>query len=228
MTLGRQSKRSFTAIVGVIASNDELRLARRMPTPPDLFELRLDCLRELRESEIARFKHPLIMTARHPAEGGVGNLSDDRRRELLLKLLPCAAFVDIELRSMPALKEIWDEAGRQKIRRICSVHDFEATPSLVRLRKQFNCAKKSGADFFKVVSRAESIDDLVVLLELLRSQREQGRLCVMATGKFGPISRLLFPECGSVFVYAPLRHRLHEGQLTLEQLRRLRDFYAKT
>jgi 3-dehydroquinate dehydratase I len=228
MTLRRQPKRSLTAIVGVIASNDELRLARRMRKPPDLFELRLDYLRDLREREMARFKHPLIMTARHPAEGGAGNLSDGRRRELLLRFLPRAAFVDIELRSVPALKEIWDEAGRQKIRRICSVHDFDATPPLVRLRKQFNCAKKSGADVFKVVSRAESIDDLVVLLELLRSQTEGGRLCVMATGKFGAVSRLLFPECGSAFVYAPIRHCLHDGQLTLQQLRRLRDFYPKT
>jgi 3-dehydroquinate dehydratase-1 len=228
MTLGRQPKRPLAAIVGVIASSDELRLARGMRKPPDVFELRLDCLHGLRESEVARLKRPLIITARHPAEGGVGDMTDGRRRELLLKFLPRAAFVDIELRSVPALKEIWDEAGRQKIRRICSVHDFDATPPLARLHKQFNCAKKSGADLFKVVSRAESIDDLVVLLQFLRSQTEGGRLCVMATGKFGVISRLLFPECGSAFVYAPLRHRLHDGQLTLEQLRRLRNFYAKT
>lgn len=228
MTPGRQPKRSLTAIVGVITSNDELRLARRMRQPPDFFELRLDCLREFRESEIARLKRPLIMTARHPAEGGARTLSDGRRGELLLKSLPRAAFVDVELRSVPALKEIWDEAGRQKIRRICSVHDFDATPPLARLHKQFDYAKKWGADLFKVVSRAESIDDLMVLLELLRSQPERGRLCVTGTGKFGAISRLLFPECGSALVYAPLRHRLHDGQLTLEQLRRLRNFYAKT
>jgi 3-dehydroquinate dehydratase len=40
----------------------------------------------------------------------------------------------------------------------------------------------------------------------------------MATGKFGPLSRLLFPECGSVLIYAALRRPLYPGQLTLRQL----------
>jgi 3-dehydroquinate dehydratase len=49
-------------------------------------------------------------------------------------------------------------------------------------------------------------------------------VCVMAVGKFGPISRVLFREAGSAFIYAPLRHALYDGQLTLGQLRRDRDF----
>lgn len=220
-------KRALPATVGVIASKEELNLAQRMRKPPDFFELRLDCLGNLRDSEIARLKRPLVLTARHPAEGGSGKLRDDQRRELLLKFLSHAASVDIELRSTSTLKQVWEEAGRLKIGRICSMHDFDATPPLPDLVKQFDRAEKLGADLFKIVSRAESIDDLLVLLELLRSQTTPGRLCVMATGKFGVISRLLFPECGSALVYAPLRRRMHNGQLTLEQLRRLRDFYAR-
>ena len=50
------------------------------------------------------------------------------------------------------------------------------------------------------------------------------RLCVMASGKFGPISRLFFRDAGSSLIYAPLRHPLHLGQLTFQELRGQRDF----
>jgi len=72
------------------------------------------------------------------------------------------------------------------------------------------------------------MEDLITLMRVLRLRSNAARLCVMAIGKFGPISRLLFPECGSVLVYAPLSRPFHDGQLTLEQLRCLRHFYAKT
>src|SRR6266581_3183437 len=95
-------------LVGVIASKDELRLARGLQSPPDFFELRLDRLSPVQESEIAKLKSPLIITARHPAEGGAAKLSQSERRDLLSKFLSQAAFVDIELRSLSALAEIWE------------------------------------------------------------------------------------------------------------------------
>ena len=70
MNAHRRSKIPACALVGVIASIDELRLATRMRAPPDLFELRLDHLPNLRESQLLKLRRPLIITARHPAEGG--------------------------------------------------------------------------------------------------------------------------------------------------------------
>jgi len=52
----------------------------------------------------------------------------------------------------------------------------------------------------------------------LWSELPSMRLCVMASGKFGLISRLFFRDAGSSFIYAPLRHPLHHGQLTYRQL----------
>jgi 3-dehydroquinate dehydratase type I len=123
------------------------------------------------------------------------------------------------------LRAVWEEAAHLKIKRICSVHDFACTPPQAALQQQFQRARSAGADVFKVVTRADTPDDLLTLLQFLRRARQS--CCVMATGKFGPLSRVLFPECGSAFVYAPLRRPLHPGQLTIQQLRRLRDFYAK-
>ena len=211
-------------MVGVIASKEELRIARSIQTAPDFFELRLDRLLSLQKSDIAKLKSPLIITARHPAEGGAAKLSRTERRDLLSKFLPHAALIDIELCSLSALYEIWQEAGRKKVGRICSFHNFHRTPALARLQEQRKRAADAGADIFKIVTRADAIDDLITLLRVLRLQSNAARLCVMATGKFGAISRVLFPECGSVLVYAPLNRAFHDGQVTLERLRGLRHF----
>jgi 3-dehydroquinate dehydratase type I len=202
------------ALVGIIASTDELRLAIRMHAPPDLFELRLDHLPNLRVSQLSRLSRPLIITARHPAEGG----KRCNRKNLLRKFLPYAKFVDIELRSMHELREIWTEARRLAVGRICSVHDFKRTPELSLLRKQFSRSRKANADVFKLVTRADSLRNLLTLFEFLWT-RSLMPVSVMAVGKFGPISRLLFREAGSAFIYAPLRHALYEGQVTVRQLR---------
>jgi 3-dehydroquinate dehydratase len=108
MSAHRRDKIPTCAVVGVIASTDELRLATRMRAPPDLFELRLDHLPNLDESQLSKLRRPLIITARHPAEGG----KRCNRKNLLRKFLPYAKFVDIELRSMRELREVWAEARR--------------------------------------------------------------------------------------------------------------------
>jgi 3-dehydroquinate dehydratase-1 len=219
--MSRSAAVKIPATVGVIASERELRAAMRMRKPPDFFELRLDYLPGLDPKKIARLRRPLVITARHPAEGGkkipVRACASRSRRELLLRFLLLAQLVDVELRSLQELRHVWEEAERFRIKRICSVHDFARTPPHAVLQKQFQRAKRAGADIFKLVTRAETVDDLINLLQFLR--RARGQCCVMAMGKFGPMSRLLFPECGSVFVYAPLRRALYPGQLTLQQLR---------
>src|SRR4030095_928011 len=222
MSAHRRVKIPAGALVGVIASIDELRLATSMRALPDFFELRLDHLPNLRESQLSELRRPLIITARHPAEGG--RKLRLNRRDLFHKFLRQAKFVDIELRSFPELREVWDEAGRLGVGRICSVHNFKRTPGLSVLNKQLREARKFGADVFKAVARAETIRDLLTLFQFFWSERSSMRLCVMAIGKFGPVSRLLFREAGSTFVYAPLLRPLYEGQLTFQQLRRWRDF----
>ncbi len=51
-------------------------------------------------------KLPLILTVRHPGEGGAGSLDLERRRELFERFLPHAALVDVELRSAVELEGV--------------------------------------------------------------------------------------------------------------------------
>src|SRR5438132_12892564 len=118
MSAPRRVKIPACALVGVIASIDELRLATRMRAPPDLFELRLDHLPNLRESQLLKLRRPLIITARHPAEGG--KKLPAGRCDLLLKVLLQAKFADIELRSLRVVREVWAQARRLGVGRICS------------------------------------------------------------------------------------------------------------
>jgi 3-dehydroquinate dehydratase-1 len=86
-------------IVGVIATAAEFRLAAQMSHPPDLFELRLDCLFPAHdlENRLSRLPAPIIITARHPAEGGEHNLPLRVRRDLLLRFMAGALIFPHEL-----------------------------------------------------------------------------------------------------------------------------------
>src|SRR2546425_8790691 len=95
-----KKRRIHSRVVGVIASRADLRLATQMPHPPDLFELRLDLLVGLEnelEKKMSLLRRPLIITARHPDEGGANNLPLARRRDLISRFLPQAQYVDLEL-----------------------------------------------------------------------------------------------------------------------------------
>src|ERR1043166_4328748 len=94
-------KERKTQLVGVIMTAADLRLAQRMSSPPDFFELRLDSLASTTalEQKARALSAPLIMTARHPLEGGKNNLSSGARRDLLLQFLKLARYVDVELRA---------------------------------------------------------------------------------------------------------------------------------
>jgi len=76
--MARRSTKRRPRVVGVIASRADLERAVRMRWPPDLFELRLDRLAGMAdevEKVLPRLRTPLIITARHPDEGGSGRLS---------------------------------------------------------------------------------------------------------------------------------------------------------
>lgn len=205
-------------MVGVIASAQDLELGLRMRQPPDLFELRLDLLRDLDLARLPRVPRPVIITARHPAEGGAGNLSAASRRNLLFGLIPRARWIDLEMRALSELADVWRKARGRK--RICSVHYLRETPPRRRLQRDVRRAHCSGADMIKLVARAETHRDWLALLETLLWAKSFTAITVMATGKFGVLSRQIFPVCGSAMVYAALSRPLYPGQPTLTALRR--------
>jgi len=222
---GRRSTKRRPRIVGVIASRDDLEQALRMRRPPDLFELRLDRLAGIVgrvETKLPKLCAPLIITARHPNEGGSGKLSLRQRRALLSRFLTHADYLDVELRSARALRALLAIAKTKNVRRIISFHDFKSTPSARLLVAKAHNAKALRADIFKVATRTDTPTELGRLLEFITKNRVNVRLAVMGIGRLGAISRILLARAGSVLIYASLGPATDvEGQLSLEQLRAL-------
>lgn len=210
-------------IVGVIFSRADLRRALRLRKPPDFFELRLDaladCLDEVRRS-LGRLRAPLIITARHPREGGANDLSAAQRRRLLLEFLPRAEYVDVELRAAESLCAVLKNARAHRIRVIISHHDFNRMPSSAELKKIVASANSLGADLVKVAVRTGSAADLASLLDFFRAQRRPAKVVAMGMGKFGRPSRRELVRLGCPLNYAHLGSRAVEGQLSISQLRR--------
>ena len=212
-------------VVGVIASGADLDCALQMRTPPDLFELRLDRLADIieqLENKLPRLRAPLIITARHPQEGGAKNLTLGQRRDLLTRFLPHAQYVDVELRSAFALRPLLGLAQEKRVRRIISFHDFKSTPPLRVLAAKAHAARAHGANIFKTATRTDTPKQLARLLQLVATEDVGLPVSAMGIGNLGAISRVLLARAGSVLVYASFTARTDlEGQLSLEQLRAL-------
>src|SRR5436190_21206507 len=159
--------RQLPCLVAVIMSRADLDSAIRLRKPPDLFELRLDQLAgdlDAVENRMSKLRRPLIITARHPQEGGANKLSTRHRRDLLLRFLHRARYVDVELRSASALRSILKLAGIRNVRRIISYHNFKSTPRSWTLQTKACAAKSWGAEIFKVSTRADTPSQLARLL----------------------------------------------------------------
>jgi 3-dehydroquinate dehydratase-1 len=210
----------------VIASRVDLDRAVRMRRPPDLFELRLDrftaAVVDRVEKMLPKLSAPLIITARHPHEGGAGRLSIPKRRALLTRFLACADYVDVELRSTRAMRSLLAVAKKEKICCIISFHSLKWTPSVSLLSTKAREAKAHRADIFKVATRTDTPMELGRLLDFTTNSRLNLPLAVMGIGQLGAISRILLARAGSVLIYASLGTATDiEGQLSLEQLAEL-------
>lgn len=210
--------------MGVITSRAELDFAIRMRQPPDLFELRLDHLGRIVdqvEKKLPGLRAPLIITARHPNEGGRNKLSLQQRRDLLARFLRHANYVDVELRSARALDSLLQLARKQNVRRIISVHYLKRTPSPSVLRAKARAGKMHGADIFKVATRTDTPAQLARLVDFITKKDVDLALSAMGIGKLGAASRVLLACCGSALLYASLGESDIEGQMSLQQFRAL-------
>jgi 3-dehydroquinate dehydratase-1 len=211
-------------IVGVIFSRADLQRALKMRNAPDLFELRLDSLVGIAPAiipTIERLPAPVIITARHPTEGGANHLSSKRRRELLLEFLPYAAYVDVELRSTASLADVLRTARANHVRTILSFHDLHKTPTAARLDSLAVTARSLGADIVKFATRIDSTSQGDRLLDFFDRQQGSGKVVAMGIGKLGQVCRRELFRRGCLLNYAPLGRPQATGQLSIAQLRRI-------
>ncbi len=207
--------RAEAKVVAAVHSPAALRCALKIrPHEVDLLEIRVDSFADDPESVIRvlpRLRVPLIVTVRHPAEGGAHRLSYRQRRDLFARFLPFAAFIDVELRSLEKLASTVIEARRAGVKLIASTHFFHRTPSAAELQRSIRQAHGAGADVAKLAALAAAPTALARLLALF-CRRQPLPLSLMGMGRFGKISRLLFAQAGSVLNYGYLDKPNASGQ----------------
>ena len=202
-------------VVGAVHSPGALRRALRIrPGEVDFLEIRVDSFAAdpaplLRA--LPRLRVPLLITVRHPAEGGAHRLAFPQRRALFARFLPFATLIDIELRSVGKLASTIAAARARGVRVIVSDHNFKSTPPAARLRHTIRRARAAGADICKIATLTETPAALARLLALF-AKPQPLPLSVMGMGRFGKISRLLLAQAGSVLNYGYLHEPNASGQ----------------
>ena len=214
--------------VGVISQPETLaeilaQSTEKRAAACDLFELRLDLLRldtaEMRAA-IPKLDLPVLLTARHPAEGGQGTEAAAGRIALLEPLLDVASLIDIELRSAGDMRALMQKARGLSVGVVGSFHDFQATPGDEVLKGAIEAAQTFGFDAVKLATYLNGPDDLVRLMKLLTGHRRLPQ-ALMGMGPLGRLSRLTLSKLGSLLNYGYLGTSNAPGQWPAAKLKEL-------
>jgi 3-dehydroquinate dehydratase-1 len=214
--------------VGVISDAATLDLwskmeAQQQTTHCDVIELRLDTLQlpaaDVR-SALAKNTTPVLLTARHPAEGGQAPEGAAGRMAMIEPLLDLAVLVDIELRSAMEMRPLIQKAHGTGVQVMGSFHDFQATPGDEVLRGAINFAQPAGLDAVKLATYINSPADLTRLITLT-AETHRLRLSSMGMGPWGRVSRLVLAKSGSLLNYGFIGESNAPGQWPAARLKEL-------
>jgi 3-dehydroquinate dehydratase-1 len=219
---GWKSKRNVVATahttIGLrIAANLDRRTA-------DFVEARLDLLpAKIPPAALAAVRLPLLLTARHRAEGGGRDWLPSKRTDVLAPLLPMAAAIDWEWNFLPEARDFLYEAKAFGIALVFSFHDFYGTPAASKLLRMRDRALAAGADVFKIATLLRDAKDLCTLLAV-QEKSQAMPVALMGMGPLGRGSRLLLAAGGSVLNYGWLHRPQVPGQYPAMLLReRIRE-----
>ena len=147
--------------------------------------------------------HPealIIATCRRAVNGGKFRGSAAAQIDVLTKAANQGChLVDVELETASHLKPADFARLRRSANLILSFHDFRGTK---KLEETFAKMRQYPADFFKIVSTANSLYDNVVMMKFLEKYSHAHSLVGVCMGEQGIISRLLAVRAGSQFTFA--------------------------
>ena len=186
----------------------------------DLFENRdpqfvLECVERVQREGLKT-----ILTVRSQREGGS---QVENRLEIFRKVAPYSDYTDIELSSQDIISQVRDIVKTAGKKLIISYHNFELTPANWILREVFREARRWDADIVKISVKANSYQDTARLLCL--GKEEEGEKILIAMGEYGKVSRVAGFAFGSVISYAFIGSAVAPGQLSLEEMVKIRSLF---
>jgi 3-dehydroquinate dehydratase / shikimate dehydrogenase len=217
--------------VPVTASNitEMVQKADAIARDNSFIEFRLDYLSKpaLGLQKIKAFVeyHPealIIATCRRTASGGRYRGSIASEVNILVKAAGQGChLVDLDVESASRLKAADFTRLRRSAGLIVSTHDFRGTR---KLEETFARMKPYPADFFKVVSTANTLSDNVEMMKFLERHSHEYSLIGICMEEQGLISRVLAVRAGSQFTFgtAGPGESTAPGQV---DARELRDVY---
>lgn len=171
----------------------------RLDTAPDPFETVFEMGAFLRQHTAVR----AIATCRRTANGGCfAGTAADEVEMLRQSIVVGAHIVDLSLETAEELSI--NPHGLAPLRRgtnalLLSWHDFHGTPPLAPVLDRM---RRIGADLYKIVPTAATLQHSFALLDLLKAEASGGNLVAMSMGTPGILTRVLGPSFGSRFTFA--------------------------
>ena len=216
-----------TPRICAVIVNKDLEAIRDIEQFVELFEVRIDLIGDSWQEVAKQLNKPWIACNRSADEGGKWKQSEGKRIYELLKATELGAnIVDIELRT-GNVKEIVPLI-KNRAQCLLSFHESRGTPPLDRMKEIIQLQLEAGADICKVVTTAQSFEDNLTVLELIRNFPET-RIVSFAMGNLGIVSRTLCPLVGGDFTYASIEKGKESasGQITVEDLQRIYEMIVE-
>ncbi len=221
-----KSNKNICVAVAATTGKEALAIAQKSQDQADVIEIRLDTLEK---ADVQIFtdglSKPLLFTNRADWEGGNYKGSEEGRLGLLSEAVDAgAAYIDVELKTEPALQQNLFAKAKGITQTIVSWHNFSTTPSSQALLTILQEQYRSGADIGKIVTMAHCYDDVLRVLDLQRQAAEIGfPLIAFCMGRAGVISRVATLELGGLMTYAApdSQEGTAPGQLPISALRRI-------
>src|SRR5215471_12639530 len=206
---------------------------KQAATEADMFELRLDYLRDFDFSKpeglaqlLADKALPAIITCRSVDEGGQQSVDHQIRLRLMVEgARSLAEYCDVEAAYYERALKFKPDLNRL----IVSYHNFTETPTDLTAIYERLCRLPAGVH--KIVTQANSIRDTLPTFELLnRASAENRKLIALGMGEPGLITRILGPSRGSYLTYGSLKPGAESagGQPTCRELNELYGLHRIT
>ena len=205
---------------------------RAKAAKPDLAEFRVDWYEEVADSKkvaalLEKLRKclgelPVLFTFRSSREGGEAALSAAEYQSLNEAAIASGYVdcVDVELFSGDTVVKA---AHSKNVKVIASNHDFEKTPAAEELLARLQKMEALGADIPKIAVMPQSSKDVLTLLRVTESWKENGKTPVitMSMAGEGLISRLCGEVFGSAVTFGAAGKSSAPGQIDAEELRRI-------
>ncbi len=225
--LDKIKKKSSVATVTSIKDLEFLKgvAAKGLRDIADLFEFRLDNFSidgelDSLENFLSTFSPPVILTPRHPSEGGTEPKfeSNDIRSKIIERFQLRASAIDIEMEHLESvLKKI-----SISVPIIGSAHNFRAALSRDTILEKVKYCQMNGVTvpkFAMTLNSITSLTDLVTTTDMIMSTQQP--ISVMGMGSYGKISRLVLAKAGSCLNYGYLQEENAPGQWPAMKLKEL-------